>query len=89
MTFSLGIKTKNRLVGLSDTQISANDVDFPINKVVWKNGEYYSKEWRFEQIELEYISTFWNYRLKNAIVELPSEMLTSSFEGEKTILENS
>ncbi|QYH39111.1 MULTISPECIES: peptidase [Algoriphagus] len=60
------------------TRISANDVDFPIDTVVLKNDEYFIKEKRFEQKELEHISAFWNNRLKNAIAELPAEILNTA-----------
>jgi putative proteasome-type protease len=62
------------------TRISANDVDFPIDTVVLKDGEYFTQEKRFEQKELEHVSAFWNNRLKNAIEELPAEVLNGAFE---------
>jgi putative proteasome-type protease len=55
-------------------------VDYPIDTVILRNDEYFIKEKRFEQKELEHISTFWNNRLKNAIAELPSEVLSRAFE---------
>lgn len=85
---SLDYALKCAFLAFDATRISANDVDFPIDTVVLKNDEYFTKEWRFEQKELEHISTFWNNRLKNAIAELPSEMLTSPFEDKESILEN-
>jgi putative proteasome-type protease len=77
---SLEYALKCAFLAFDATRISANDVDFPIDTVVLKNDEYYTKEKRFEQKELEHVSNFWNNRLKNAIAELPSEVLNSAFE---------
>jgi putative proteasome-type protease len=77
---SLEYALKCAFLAFDATRISANDVDFPIDTVVLKNGEYFTKEKRFKQKELEHVSNFWNERLKNAIAELPSEVLNSAFE---------
>ncbi|MBA4301079.1 putative proteasome-type protease [Algoriphagus alkaliphilus] len=77
---SLEYALKCAFLAFDATRISANDVDFPIDTVILRNDEYFIKEKRFEQKELEHISTFWNNRLKNAIAELPSEALSRAFE---------
>ncbi|WP_111671860.1 peptidase [Algoriphagus litoralis] len=77
---SLEYALKCAFLAFDATRISANDVDFPIDTVILRNDEYAIREKRFEQKELEHISTFWNNRLKNAIAELPSEVLSSAFE---------
>jgi putative proteasome-type protease len=77
---SLDYALKCAFLAFDATRISANDVDFPIDTVILKNDEYFIKEKRFEQKELEHVSAFWNNRLKNAIAELPSEVLSTAFE---------
>lgn len=77
---SLEYALKCAFLAFDATRISANDVDFPIDTVVLKNGEHFTQERRFEQKELEHVSAFWNNRLKNAIKELPSEVLNNAFE---------
>lgn len=77
---SLEYALKCAFLAFDATRISANDVDFPIDTVVLKNNEYFTQERRFEQKELEHVSAFWNNRLKNAIEELPSEVLNNAFE---------
>ncbi len=77
---SLEYALKCAFLAFDATRISANDVDFPIDTVVLKNGEYFTQEKRFEPKELEHVSAFWNNRLKKAIEELPSEVLNSAFE---------
>ncbi|SDC67661.1 putative proteasome-type protease [Algoriphagus faecimaris] len=77
---SLEYALKCAFLSFDATRISANDVDFPIDTVILKNDEYLIKEKRFGEKELEHISTFWNERLKSAIADLPSEVLSSAFE---------
>lgn len=85
---SLDYALKCAFLAFDATRISANDVDFPIDTVVLKNGEHFAKERRFEQKELEHISNFWNNRLKNAIEELPSEALSSAVRDEEQLVQN-
>ena len=79
---SLDYALKCAFLAFDATRISANDVDFPIDMVVLPNNTFMAKEQRFEQKELEHISTFWNERLKNAIEELPASILDKAFEGD-------
>jgi putative proteasome-type protease len=83
---SLDYALKCAFLAFDATRISANDVDFPIDTVILKNDEYFTKEKRFEQKELEHVSQFWNNRLKNAIAELPSEVLNNAFEDFDTLI---
>lgn len=76
---SLDYALKCAFLAFDATRICANDVDFPIDTVVLANDSYQLKEQRFEQKELEHISTFWNERLKIAIAELPSSILDKAF----------
>ncbi len=78
---TLDYALKCAFLAFDATRISANDVDFPIDTVILENDTYHTIEQRFEQKELEHISTFWNERLKNAINELPAEILKKAFEG--------
>ncbi|MFC3880499.1 peptidase [Algoriphagus namhaensis] len=78
---SLEYALKCAFLAFDATRISANDVDFPIDTVVLANDSYHIAEQRFEQKELEHISSFWNDRLKKAIEELPAEVLKQALEG--------
>ena len=77
---SLDYALKCAFLAFDATRICANDVDFPIDTVVLPNDSYHTIEQRFDQKELEHISTFWNERLKNAINELPTDILQKAFE---------
>ena len=76
---SLEYALKCAFLAFDATRISANDVDYPIDTVILKNDEHHITEKRFEQKELEHVSTFWNNRLKSAIAELPSEVFSGVF----------
>ena len=76
---SLEYAMKCAFLAFDATRISANDVDYPIDTVVLENDQYHTIERRFEQKELEHISSFWNQRIKEAIKELPAEILDKAF----------
>ncbi len=78
---TLDYALKCAFLAFDATRISANDVDFPIDTVILANDTYKTKEQRFEQKDLEHISTFWNERLKRAIEELPASVLNQAFEA--------
>lgn len=67
------------------TRISANDVDYPIDTVVLEKDSRYIIEHRFEQSELEGISTFWKNRLREAILDLPDEALKKAFTTKERV----
>ncbi|MCS5490024.1 peptidase [Algoriphagus limi] len=75
---SLEYALKCAFLAFDATRISANDVDFPIDTVVLKDGEYFTKETRFDQKELEHISAFWNTKLKKLITEVPADILNEA-----------
>ncbi|ERM82058.1 peptidase [Rhodonellum psychrophilum GCM71 = DSM 17998] len=79
---SLDYALKCAFLSFDATRISANDVDFPIDTVVLENDRYKIKEQRFERSEMEHISAFWNNRIKEAIRELPTEVMKKAFLDE-------
>lgn len=79
---SLDYALKCAFLSFDATRISANDVDFPIDTVILENNRYRMKEQRFERSEMEHISTFWNNRIKEAIRELPTEVMKKAFLDE-------
>ncbi|MCL6257595.1 peptidase [Aquiflexum sp. TKW24L] len=80
---NLDYALKCAFLAFDATRISANDVDYPIDTVILENDQYHTIEKRFEQKELEHISAFWNGRLKEAIKELPADILYRAFSEEE------
>jgi putative proteasome-type protease len=76
---SLDYALKCAFLAFDATRISTNDVDYPVDTVILENSQYHISETRFEQKELEHISSFWNNRLREAIRELPAEILKKAF----------
>lgn len=76
---SLDYALKCAFLAFDATRISANDVDYPIDTVALENDSYHIVEKRFEQKQLDHVSAFWNNRLKEAIRELPTEILEEAF----------
>ncbi len=62
------------------SRISVNDVDFPIHTVILENNTYFAVEKKFEEKDLRAVSEYWNDRLKEAIHDLPSDVLNRAFE---------
>ncbi|MCH7409406.1 peptidase [Belliella sp. DSM 111904] len=77
---SLDYALKCAFLAFDATRISANDVDFPIDTVILENDSYHIIEKRFEQAELSHISEFWNSRIREAISELPADVLKKAFQ---------
>ncbi|HMP28721.1 MAG TPA: peptidase [Saprospiraceae bacterium] len=63
-------------------RISVNDVDFPIHTVVLENNSYFAIEKKFTEKDLRDVSEYWNEKLKEAIIDLPSDVLNRAFESE-------
>jgi putative proteasome-type protease len=76
---SLDYALKCAFLAFDATRISVNDVDFPIHTVVLENDSYYSIERKFEESQLEHISSFWNSTLKDTIEKIPSQALEKAF----------
>ncbi|MDN3686512.1 peptidase [Cyclobacterium jeungdonense] len=74
---------KSAFLAFDATRISANDVDYPIDTVVLENDSYQIIENRFEQHELHHLSEFWNNSLKEAIHNLPADILKKAFFHEE------
>jgi putative proteasome-type protease len=82
---SLDYALKCAFLAFDATRISANDVDYPLDTVILENDHYHTVEKRFEQRELEHISSFWNERIKEAIRELPADILQKAFSEETPV----
>lgn len=64
------------------SRISVNDVDFPIHTVILENNTYCTIEKKFDAKDLGSVSEYWHEKLKDAIHDLPSNVLNRAFESE-------
>lgn len=72
---SLAFAVKVGCLAFDSTRISAADVDFPIDLVLYRRDSFRMIEHRYVQEDLNDISTWWDDALRQAIKGLPSEWM--------------
>lgn len=72
---SLRTALKVGCLAFDSTRISAADVDFPIDVVLYQKGGRDLAEHRYEKEDLADISSWWQEHLRGLIHELPSEWI--------------
>jgi putative proteasome-type protease len=60
-------------------RISAADVDFPMDVVLYTRDSFQLVEHRYEKSDLLDISNWWQERLRKSVNELPSEWIEQAF----------
>lgn len=73
-------------LAFDSTRLSAVDVGFPIDVLLYKNNSFRIVEHRYEQQDLQQISSWWQDRLRKSVDVLPSKWVQRAFaklvEGE-------
>ena len=72
---SLAFALKVGFLAFDSTRISAADVDFPVDVVLYREGTYQLVEHLYQRDDFWGISDWWDGRLKGLIQELPSEWI--------------
>jgi putative proteasome-type protease len=67
-------------LSFDSTRVSANDVDFPIDVVLYKANSFATVEHRYEKQSLEKISGLWAQELQNALSRIPEEWMDVSLD---------
>jgi putative proteasome-type protease len=70
---------KTGFLSFDSTRVSSNNVDFPIDVVLYKRNSFNLVEHRYEKKDLENISAQWAEELKNALQNIPDEWMNSPF----------
>ncbi|WP_027183024.1 peptidase [Desulfovibrio inopinatus] len=70
---SLKFALKVGCLAFDSTRISASDVDFPIDVVLYSRHSHEIVEHRYEATDLAEISSWWQNQLRSSVNELPSE----------------
>jgi putative proteasome-type protease len=70
---------KAGFLSFDSTRVSNNDVDFPIDVVLYKKDSFSIVEHRYEQKDLAQISEIWADKLKQALDDIPEEWMDTSF----------
>jgi putative proteasome-type protease len=62
-------------LAFDSTRISAADVDFPVDVVLYARDTFQIVEHRFEKQDLAEISNWWQERLRDSVRELPTDWM--------------
>jgi putative proteasome-type protease len=76
---------KAGFLSFDSTRVSANDVDFPLDVVVYYNNTFSIIEHRFEKKDMEKISSSWDSELKRALDNIPEDWMNVVFDNQKVI----
>ncbi len=76
---SMRFALKVGCLAFDSTRISAADVDFPIDIVLYARDSYRIVEHRYEKDDLLEMSTWWQERLRRSVHELPAAGLGRVF----------
>ena len=66
-------------LAFDSTRISAADVDFPMDVVLYLKGSFRMVEHRFEYEELREMTSWWQEHLRNGVYEMPSNAIDTAF----------
>lgn len=66
-------------LAFDSTRISASDVSFPIDVLLYVNNSFRIIEHRYDHGDLTEISEWWQDRMRRAVDELPSEWIERAF----------
>jgi putative proteasome-type protease len=76
---SLRFALKVGCLAFDSTRISAADVDYPVDVVIYGKNSYQITEHRYRKQDLAPISDWWQERLRTSVRDLPSEWIDSLF----------
>ena len=76
---SLRLALKTGFLAFDSTRVSSNNVDFPIDVVLYEKDSFYIAEHRYEKRDLEEVSSQWAEELKSALQNLPEEWMDDIF----------
>jgi len=66
---------KAGFLSFDSTRVSSNDVEFPIDVLLYKKNSFSIVEKRYEMNELESISKLWAEKLKRSLDEIPEDWM--------------
>ena len=67
-------------LSFDSTRISAADVDFPVDVVLYRRGSFRIVERRFEKRDLERLSRWWDASIRRAIEETPGAWFDQAYD---------
>lgn len=77
---SLKKSLKAGFLSFDATRISSNDVDFPIDVVIYGKDTYQMEEHRYTEKDLSFIADYWHNMLNQAVDGIPEEWIEDAFQ---------
>ena len=77
---SMELALKTGFLSFDSTRASANDVDFPIDVVLYRKDSFNMVEHRYEKHDLENISAQWATELKKSLQNISNDWMKAAFE---------
>jgi putative proteasome-type protease len=77
---SMRTALKTGFLSFDSTRVSSNNVDFPIDVVLYKRDSYNMVDTRYEKSDMEHISAEWDEELKSALVNISEDWMDAAFE---------
>jgi len=75
----MSLALKAGFLSFDSTRVSANDVDFPIDVVLYQKNSFEMVEHRYTKKDLEVISEAWDEELKTALQQIPDDWMQAAF----------
>lgn len=72
---------KSAFLSFDSTRVSSNNVDFPIDVVLYEKDAFELGEQRYTQQDMAHISAQWAEELKLALQHIPEEWMNTAFEN--------
>ncbi len=77
---SLAEALKIGFLAFDATRVSANDVDYPLDVIIYPNSSFHMTEHRLEKDDMDEISHQWSALLNNSVRKLPTYWMDPIFE---------
>lgn len=75
---TMDVALKLAYLAFDSTRISAVDVDFPIDAVLYKRDSFEIVQHRFQREDLQHLPEWWQERLRTAVEEMPDEWVSEA-----------
>jgi putative proteasome-type protease len=75
---SMEVALKVAYLAFDSTRISAVDVDFPIDVVLYRRDSYEIAQHRFQREDLQHLPEWWQDRLRRAVEDMPAEWVNEA-----------
>lgn len=81
---SLAEALKIGFLAFDATRVSANDVDYPLDVIIYPNSSFHMTEHRLEKDDMDEISHQWSALLNNSVRKLPTYWMDPIFDKIKS-----